>query len=356
MNTKKLLKIISEILQAEASFNFQSKLGQIQTHFQQNKPDELNQIKKEIFDELSDFPLNRYVGTDFKILKSLEIYGYFDVSLQNEIEAILGSQSHEVQQRLTNFVTKRADLLAKLRALKKSLEDLNIKVDTKDFENYQIAFSLPEKYHKLDNLQDLIKDVDRFLFDVSSSLKLDKDKYKIVSVSDGCIEIFIEVAVELAEKSVDFLNIVLQIQGAIGIFNKTKEGFEKYSKKNKASAEKIAKEELEVQKKKYIDEFVKSLVITGENKNDDENRIRGMFNKMVKYFEEGVDAEVRTPLIEKPREETEEDDKATIKQLRGELSLYERKMQIDETNKRLFLAQKDGLKLNLPEPESKDEN
>ena len=92
---------------------------------------------------LSPQYLEPSVNTDFKILENIEIYGYFDIYIEQEIENILNSQSHEVIQKLTTFIQKRADLIKKITILKQALEDLGIKENTKDGEIYQIAFSFP---------------------------------------------------------------------------------------------------------------------------------------------------------------------------------------------------------------------
>ncbi len=353
MNVKRLLKTITEILESESQYRFQDKIGKIQTHFQQNQPDQLNLIKEEIFSSLENTPMQRYVGTDFKVLKAIEVFGYFDSALKDEINSILQSQSHEIQQKLSNFITKRDELLTKLRVLKKSLEDLNLVSDSEEI--YELAVTLPEKYKDLAELKTVVSDFDRFLFDVSQPLNIKEKAYKVSSVSDGCIEIYIQVAIELAEKAVEFLDIVLRIQGAIVLCKQLKTGYESFSKKNKAASIKIADEELEIQKKKYIETFIKSLDIKGENKNDDENRIRAMFNRMVGYFEDGVAVEVRTPYIEEPRLESEDDDKETKKELAVARKKYQAKLHIDEVNRRLYLAQKEGLNLNLPEPNGESE-
>lgn len=112
--------------------------------------------------------------------------------------------------------------------------------------------------------------------------------------------------------------------------------------------EKAAEEELTEKKQDLIEHFVKSLKLTGENKNDNENRVRGLFRDMVKHFEAGVTAEVKTPLIEKPREPEENDDEQTIADLKRQLKLYQQKEHIDQVNQKLFSIQKEYLQLDIP--------
>lgn len=354
MNTQNLLRIVSEVLHNEKLFNFQHSLNQILNFYNENNPDKLNEVKENMYVQMGDSMVNRYVNTDFKVLHKLEIYGYFDAYIKNEIEGILGSQSHEVVQKLTTFINKRNELLQKITKLKQALDEVGIKENELDTEIYQVAFSFPEKYHRLDNLEKVTGHVDQFLKSVSIQLDSDNQKYEIVSVGDGCIEYFIQVGADLADIFLNSLETILMIKGAIDLYGDTLKTVAKYSAKNRKSAGDIAAEELEATKKKYIDAFVKKLKIEGDQKKDKENRARNLFKMMVGYFEEGVSAEVRTPYLEEPREANEDDDKDTVASLKKELALYKKKREIDEINQNLFKFQKEGLMLNLPSPDPEE--
>lgn len=124
MNTKKLLRLVTEILKNESKFNFQSSLNQLLLNYQQNNPDGVNNMRTEIYDNIKKSDMSRYVNSDFKILKNIEIFGYFDLNIELKIEKILNSQSHEINQKLTNFIQERDTLIQKLTNLQKSLTDL----------------------------------------------------------------------------------------------------------------------------------------------------------------------------------------------------------------------------------------
>jgi hypothetical protein len=74
MNTKKLLRIISEILLNEKKYKFQNLFNQLLSYYQQNNPEGVNQTRDEIYDAIKQSPMSRYVNSDFKMLKGLEVY------------------------------------------------------------------------------------------------------------------------------------------------------------------------------------------------------------------------------------------------------------------------------------------
>lgn len=348
MNIKRVNKIISEILKVENSFGLQGKISNIVSYFQNNNSEALNEAKLYISDSLSESIISTYVNSDLKILKELELIGYFDMSLENEIDEILSSQSHEILTKITALRDKRAQLLVKITALKKSFDDLGVEVFSVNEEEYHIIFALPQKYHNLENLSRATKDINQFLNALNQTLK--DSKYEIKSVDNGCIEFLISAIPELASRFVDVLETILTIKEAIDLVVESKDKIEKIAKKNKKSINEQIDAELEDRKLEYIEALLKRISSsdkTNKLNSEQETSIRVLLKKMITYFEEGVYAEVKTPYMEKP-DDYDGDDKSKIKELERKLDLYQQKEKIDDINKKIFLAQKEGLSLMLP--------
>lgn len=354
MNTEKLLRIINEVLSAEEQYSFQTDINSIPAFIQENNPDQINLVKERIFSNFEKTPMSVYVNTELKSLKEVSGFGYFDSTMKNNLDDILKSASYEIVQKLQEYITKRNTLIEQIRALQTSLNNLAVKSDEVEKDKYLVAFAFPEKYHNLDNLQKATKDIDQFLRSLTISLPDENKNYEITSVDNGCIEYFIHVLPELAMRVVRSLDTILMIKGAIDLCAQSKELFTRYIKKNRIAAGKIAEEQLAEEKRNLVDKFIKNLSIDGTDVdiNDGENRIRTLMCVIVKYFEEGVAIEVKTPQIEVPREETEQDSPEIKEQLKEQKKIYENKLKIDEINKNIYLLQQEKVKLNLPEQSS----
>lgn len=100
-----------------------------------------------------------------------------------------------------------------------------------------------------------------------------------------------------------------------------------------------------------MEEFVKKLKLPNP---DAQAKVRGLYKKVLGHIQKGVAAEVRTPVIEPPREATEDDDANTKKQLREQQKAYDTKKQIDERNREIFILQQNNfynIQLQLPDGE-----
>jgi hypothetical protein len=85
-----------------------------------------------------------------------------------DFETILNSPSYEVRNKLMDFINKRSDLLNKITSLKSSIDNLEIEVEQEEITNYNIIFSFSEKYHHLDQLEKVSKDIRLFLNELNS--------------------------------------------------------------------------------------------------------------------------------------------------------------------------------------------
>jgi hypothetical protein len=100
-----------------------------------------------------------------------------------------------------------------------------------------------------------------------------------------------------------------------------------------------------------LDEFLNKLSLSTP---EDITRVKSLFITLSKHFENWVTAEVKTPLIDIPREYNEDDSEEIKKELEKNKRLYNNKKEIDERNRQLFLFQQENIKLSLPEAEKKE--
>lgn len=351
MNTSKLSRIIENILLSEKEFDYQLEFTNILGFVEQNNPEDVKLSFDKIMENFVKTSMSNYVSTELKTLEETGALGYFDPSMINSIQNILSSPGYETIQKMHNFIDQRAKLLEQFKKLQSSLLDLGIRAESSLTSDYAIAFALPEKYHALDTFQKAIRDFDLFLNSLTFSLSDENKNYKISSVDNGCIELFINALPEMAARVVGALDTILKIKGAIDLWTQSKKIFSRYSKKNKDATEKIAKSELEDEKMKQIEEYIDGLNLKGETTdlNDAKNRVRGLLCVVVKYFEDGVTIEVKTPLIQAPRKETAEDSKDVKADLAEKRKLYENKVKIDGINKRIYQLQQEKVRLDLPE-------
>ena len=358
MDSQKILGLISDIVTAEGLFDFQANINNLITYYQQKNLEQMEATWEVIQDNFKKTPMDKYVATETKTLREMGCFGLFDSTLILRIQEILSGPGYELEQKLQVLSTERGNSLEKIKALQSSLINLGIKSDETEKDIYLVAFSLPEKYHNLENLHKATLHIDQFLKSLTVSLPKGEEDFEIYSVGNGCIEIFIKALPELANRVVYALDIILRIQGVIALFQQSQKLFEHYSKANKTKAETMAKAELQKEKEGLVAEYTKEISFKGDkaDKNDAKNRIQNLFYLMVKYLEEGATIEVKTPQLQAPREITEEDTPEISEELVRQKKLYEKKVMIDDVNKRIFLLQKEELCLELPLPDNSAED
>lgn len=341
MDTGKLLKIIEDIQKDEQEFGFQSIFQNILNFYIENNRDAINTEKEKLHSNISLSLLSNYVMTDYKILEGLEMTRYFGISSQQELDRILGSQAHEVKPELEAYVSQRQEVLNKLENIKNPIIALGIKPRILEENQYEIGFSFPEEYADIASLQDVLGDIKNFLTSLAYAFGEEKS-FKITSVSNGSIQIFIQVCRELAEHFDIALERLLEIYGAIKAYLELKKGYQSFIKKRKDKMEQINEEEMEDGVRRIVDNLVKTLNIENPDKDEKEVRVRELFKKMLKHFKKGVSAEVRTPSLtepQKPSDEASDDEKKNFEENKQD---FELKKVLDERNKQIFILQQNN--------------
>lgn len=350
MDIRKVLRILNLILELESKYNIQSLFQNINSYFDQNNPEQINDTKANIYSYIKNSEILNFVNSDTKILKNIWIYWYFDISLMYDFETILNSPSYEVRNKLMDFINKRSDLLNKITSLKSSIDNLEIEVEQEEITNYNIIFSFSEKYHHLDQLEKVSKDIRLFLNELNSKT-WKSEEYKISSVNNWCIEFFIKAWEFLANNFSIAIEYIIKIYSLIKIAEDWAKVYNNYSEKRKLKAKEIANEQLSEDKNRLLDEFLNKLSLSTP---EDITRVKSLFITLSKHFENWVTAEVKTPLIDIPREYNEDDSEEIKKELEKNKRLYNNKKEIDERNRQLFLFQQENIKLSLPEAEKKE--
>ena len=157
---------------------------------------------------------------------------------------------------------------------------------------------------------------------------------------------------KLAEHFFKILDYLHKIYLGIKIIKEGKNWYGNFNAKRKQAMEKIANEELEEKKEEILKKLIEELPTETE---EDKTRLKKMIVALVKHLENGVQAEIKTPAIEEPEEISDDDDQATQMQKKKEMEQFEMKKSIDELNRKLFLAQKEGFDLRLLNPRKEDE-
>ena len=346
MDVRKILQNINLILDIENKYQMQHLFQEILSFYQSNDPDNLRARKESISQAIENSEIGNFAHSDLNILEGIGIRGYFDIDSVKKLEDMLKSPGYEAQNQLIEFVNERAELVNKIIQLQSSLKALE--VEEEQIETYQIVLSLPEQYQDLGELEKFLKDIGLLLQELNSKDENSKP-LKIVSVNNGSIEIFVQVGQELVGWFSDIVDCILKIYGAIQAYEKGKTYYYRnLTKKRREKVDKIAQEDLEEKKKQEIDKLIKQLPVETA---EDETRIKPFVDNLIKHIENGVHAEVRTPKIKEPEEISDEDDDETRKQKEEALKQIEIKRAIDDKNKQLFLAQKEGIYLQLPNPE-----
>lgn len=338
MDTDKLLKIIEDIQKDEQDFKFQTRFQNILNFYNENNPEALNNEKENIRADLEKSLLSIYVMTDYKILQGLNIANLFGINSQQEINNILNSQAHEVKSKLETFINQRQEALTKLDNIKNSLVAFGIKPRILEDNEYEIGFSFPEEYTELGNLEDVLGDIQNFLAALAE-VSGESKSFKIKSVSNGSIDMFIGARLELAQHFGTALDYALKIYASIKAYQDLKNGYQNYVKKRKEAMEKANREEMEERANNLVEDFIKILKINEPSK---ATSVRLLFKKILKHFEKGVGAEVRTPFIPEPEEPAADASEDVKKNFKERKKLYELKQGIDEKNKEVFILQQNN--------------
>jgi HPt (histidine-containing phosphotransfer) domain-containing protein len=338
MDTGKIIKVIDDIQLDENQFAVQTTLTNLLSYYQQNVLASVNESKHEVWEASVKSRISRYTATDFKVLEKLEGETLFGPGTYERLNDILAKQPHEVPGLLQEFITERSSKITSLNQLRTSLEDLGFESRALTGDDYEIGFSLPDSYTDVNKTEDTLKDMREFLNALSNGIG-EQQPLKIKYVSNGSLELFLEVSKELANNFGIVLDYALKIYALIKAFEDIKKSLKVISKDRRGPTEKTLKEELKDQTDELIDELIKELPLSTP---DDANSVKMLFKRFLKHIESGVNAEVRTPELSEPEEPAADATDAEVKQYNIQKKLYDAKYKIDERNQNIFILQQNN--------------
>jgi hypothetical protein len=338
MDTGILLKVIEDIQDEEKSAKIQSLLQNIVSYYDASDPTSLNTTKEQIYEAVTSSRISQYALSDYQVLERLNVERLFGPGLYQNLDDALSAQSHEVKVKLQQLVTERETALASLTELNTALGKFDFESRALDDSHYEIGFVLPASYADLAKTEKAIKDLGQLLNALSDAVDV-QQPLKIKYVSNGSIEIFLDVAVELAQNFDVVIDYALKVYAAIEMFKGIKKQYKKYSVARKKKAEKLADEEKKEQVEKLVDELIQTLGIKEEA---DKTAVTILFKQFLKHIEAGVGAEVHTPKTAEPEEPATEAKPAEKKAYRESLKAYEKKKEIDSRNREIFILQQNN--------------
>lgn len=335
METGRLLKIIEDIQKDEKDSAFQGQFQAVLDYYTQNNPDALNETKAKIYADLAKSRLADYVQSDFKILDHLNAHNFFGGDSYDTVQTILNSQAHEISKKLTDFIQKRQEALTKLNQVKTSLEAFNLAARQLTDGEYEIGFSFPEEYQNVRELKVALDDINQLLSEIAAHSGESAD-FHISYVNNGSIEVYIQAGLHLAHNFDIMLDYALKIYGVIEASQKLIKGFGNFSAKRKEAME----AEIEAEKVEKSAALLEQMTVELRIETPEiSSRVTIQFRKLLKHFERGVSAEVRTPELAPPAEVASTatpEEQALARELKIQ---YATKKRIDQRNKEIYKLQ-----------------
>ncbi len=345
MDIRKVLFNVNLILDTEKAYDIQTRLQIIESHYHNNDPRSLKTEKATMKELLEESEIGNFLHTDINILKGIGVGGYFDITMLDRLDEILNSPNYEARDDISKFVNKRRELLGHITQLRKTLQSIGVEEDESN--TYQIVLSLSEQYQDFDKLEDFLKDTKNILQRLNSNYT-DTKPIKISSVNNGSVELFIDVAEEVADLFSIIKESAINIYIAINLYERLKTKFEGFSQKRKEVMEKTAKEELEERKKQILNNLIEELSVNSFEA-EYKTGIEALIKEWLPHLEDGVRLEVKTPRSETIEIETDHGTDIITK-------TSETKIAIDKRNRELFLLQQHELRLELPKPDNEEED
>ena len=335
METGRLLKTIEDIQGDEKDFAFQGQFQAILDYYTQNNPDALNETKAKIYANLAKSRLADYVQSDFKILDQLNVRSFFGSESYDTVQTILNSQAHEISKKLTEFIQKRQDAVNKLNQVKISLDAFKLSARQLLNDEYEIGFSFPEEYQNVRELKAALEDINQLLSEIASHSGESAD-FHISYVNNGSIEVYIQAGLHLAHNFDVMLDYALKVYGVIDASQKLMRGLGNFSAKRKIAME----AEIEAEKVEKSDALLEQMTVELDIKTPEtKSRVIIQFKKLLRHFERGVSAEVRTPELAPPVEvaaTASPEEKERARELKIQ---YAQKERIDQRNKEIYKLQ-----------------
>lgn len=345
MDIRKVLLNVNLIIHTEDTHDIQGRLQNIGSHYSNNDPEGLKAEKIAIEDLLRGSGIGNFLHTDINILKGIGVEGYFDITILDVLDEILSSPSYEAVNDLSEFISRRQELLNHLRQLQGTLQSIGVEEDKAD--TYQVVLSLSEQYQDFDKLGVFLNDTKNILQRLNSKYD-DAKPVRVSAVNNGSVEFFIDVPPEVANLVSIIKESAIGVYIAIKSYEKLKAEVEKFSQKRKEIIGDAAKEELEERKKEILNTLIDKL--SGSDfEAEHKTGIETLLKKWLPHLEDGVRLEVKTPRIETKEIKTDSGTEIAIEPT-------ETKIAIDERNRKLFLAQPDELILELPKPDNEEED
>lgn len=354
MDTGKLLRTIRDIQNDEGQFGFQGKFQNVTNYYNDNNYDGINSELQAIGGEIEKSLLAGYVLTDYQILESLGIEKHFGRGSLDSVNTILEQRAHEVRPQLEQFIASRQDYLNRLETLKSSLESFGMQPRVLEDNEYEIGFSLPKNYAELENLEQVIADIRKFLHALADAVD-GQQPLEIKYVSNGSIQVFIHAGVILAQNFDVVLDYALKIYAVIKACQDLKKMYKNHKDKRRKQMDTLAQEECDENVDKLMEEMLKALRLDPSQ----QVSIKTLFRTMLQHLENGVASEVRTPTLPEPKDPGPEADQEQKKQYRAAKIQYDKNVEIQERNREVFILQQNNFYgattalINTPDPEKK---
>jgi hypothetical protein len=339
VDTGILARIIQEIQSDESKFAFQATFQNLLAALSQQTQATIETEQSTLRANLDQSILSGYVKTDYEALKALGVEEYFGLGSYIKLESILSLIPLAAQEALTAYVADRQAAISNVEAMRSTLSSFNLQPRTLAADEYEIGFSFPEQYKDIDKLYKALSDINKFLNELSSTKK--HSPVKIAYVSNGSIDIFLHAGAELAK---DFDFVAAHIVNICGFYHIAKESYKQFQR-FAAPGRKTIKAEIDKQLKAdvegSVDELMKLLDIKDQV---DRDRVRKLFVVLTEHISEGVYAEVRAPALPPLAEPVADAPTAEKKVFELKKLEYQTKLNIDKTNKDIYLLEKEDLK------------
>ena len=272
-------------------------------------------------------------------MEVLGIADYFGLGSLVKLESMLTLVPLATQDELTKYIADRQTAISKIEALRSSLAAFDLKPRLLDTDQYEIGFSFPEQYKDVSKLNKALSDVNNFLNELSAAKK--QETFKIAYVSNGSIEIFLQAGLQLAH---DFDIVAAHIVNICGFYHITKDLLKQVEHYAPGRQKKI-KAELEGQRQDDIDASIDDLMKSLDIKDAvDRERVKGLFVRLIEHISEGVFAEVRAPSTTEPSKPAADATPEEKKAFDLKLAEYQTKLNIDKTNKDIYLLEQEDVK------------
>ncbi len=335
MDTRKLLKIISDIQSDESSFAIQNKLQDLINYHRDQNDNAVTTTITEINNNIESSLLMNATPTDMKAMEEIGINNYFGINLSKELNNIFHKPFHEIGVELEALVQRRQDYLSRFETIRSSLSSFKLEPRSLKPDEYELGFAFPESYSDLDKLNKVLKDIRAFMAELASS-QGEKVPLKITAVDNGCIEVFIHTGAILAHKFSIVLGHIVNIYTAYKAYQDFKEMAKNYGKDRKELVEKAGEEERDDQIDQILDNLVTALEIESP---EHQTKVKQSLKLIIPHLEKGVIAEVRTPNLPEPAKPAEDSSDEAKKNFKKEKHNFELKSQIDNNNKQFVALQ-----------------